>query len=330
MMKFSTGGNDEKNMDKGTRALTLRHSLQSQGIAAGPTARRGVTKRPAPATRMAAVIPQQPPTARANPPQQAAPAPEGKGTRRSFAWWIFLLLILGGAGLYYFNPGIFSTIDLSFLTTASPTPPPATVTLTFTPEPSASPSPAPTETSTQTLPPPTATQTQAAALPLPTATPSPTLTVTATSTLTPTSTPVPEPTVQYPEGQHFTLFYNESSFHLLSQGTLPRTLSGFIFERLDGGGKPLPNVFGGWLWQKEFQDIRGGYCVTIKIYGNRAPYLDPRECKRGYLNIIQIRDDDEQIFWTALENSPQFRVLWKDEEVARCEMEAGICEVYIP
>jgi hypothetical protein len=243
-----------------------------------------------------------------------------------------LFLILAGAGLYYFNPGIFSSIDLSFLATTSPTPLPPTVTPTFTPEPSASPSPAPTETSVPTLPPPTVTQAEVAAPPLPTETPTPTLTitVTATTTLTPTSTPVPEPTVKYPEGQHFTLIYNESSFHMLSQGTLPRTLSGFIFERLDGSGKPLPNVFGGWVWQKEFQDIRGGYCVTIKIYGNTVPYLDPRECKRGYLNIIQIRDDDEQIFWTALENSPQFRVLWKDEEVARCEMSEGICEVYIP
>ncbi len=300
--------------------------------------RRGVTKRPAPATRMAAVLPQQPPTVRANPPQQpapviqVAPAPTSKETRRSFPWWIFLFLILAGAGLYYFNPGIFSSIDLSFLATTSPTPLPPTVTPTFTPEPSASPSPAPTETSVPTLPPPTVTQAEVAAPPLPTETPTPTLTitVTATTTLTPTSTPVPEPTVKYPEGQHFTLIYNESSFHMLSQGTLPRTLSGFIFERLDGSGKPLPNVFGGWVWQKEFQDIRGGYCVTIKIYGNTVPYLDPRECKRGYLNIIQIRDDDEQIFWTVLENSSQFRVLWKDEEVARCEMDAGVCEVYIP
>ncbi|MFZ5880281.1 MAG: hypothetical protein ACOY0R_12995, partial [Chloroflexota bacterium] len=164
-----------------------------------------------------------------------------------------------------------------------------------------------------------------------TATASPTTEFTATSSLTPTFTPAPQPTVLYPDGQRFTLFYNESSFVLLSQGTLPRSMSGFAFERLDADGKPLPNYFGGWSWQGEFEEIRAGYCVMLKVYGNTVPYLDPRECKRGYLNVLQFRNaDDAQIFWTALEGSPQFRVLWKDDEVARCEIGAGSCEVYIP
>jgi len=298
---------------------------------------RGVTRRALPPTRMAAEPqpategpPRQPPPKSA-PVKAVAPAPQPQETRRTSPLWGFLVLLLIGAAFWYFNPGLFASVNLPFLATASPTPLPPTATLRVTIEPSPSSSPSPTETSVPTLP-PTATLAEVA-IPFATETVTPTISLTPASTLTliPTYTPVPEPTVKYPEGQHFTLFYNESSFVLLSQGTLPRTMSGFGFERLDDNGKSMPNFFGGWNWQGEFEEIRGGYCVTLKIYGNSVPYLDPRECKRGYLNVIQFRDnDDEQIFWTVQENSPQFRVLWKDEEVARCEMDAGVCEVYIP
>lgn len=297
--------------------------------------RRGVPKKPAPATRMAAVIPE--PAVKANkrqpPPEpQAAPAPQPI-KRRAFPWGFLLVIILAGAGgLWYARPDLFASLPLPLLATASPTPPPPTATLTLTLEPTETPSAIPpTETSAPTLTlTPVPTQTEAAT-PLPSATASPTAEFTATSTSLPTSTPVPAATVKYPDGQRFTLFYNESSFVLLSQGTLPRSMSGFAFERLDDNGKALPNYFGGWNWQGEFEEIRGGYCVMLKIYGNTVPYLDPRECKRGYLNVLQFRNaDDEQIFWTPLENSHQFRVLWKDEEIARCETDAGVCEVYVP
>lgn len=299
--------------------------------------RRGVPKKPAPATRMAAVIPES--AVKANkrerqPEPQAAPAPQPV-RRRSFPWFFLLILVLAGVGgLWYTRPDLFASLTLPLLATASPTPPPPTATLTQTLEPTSTPSAIPpTETATsaptRTLT-PVPTQTEAVA-PLPTGTSTPTAEFTATSTSLPTSTPVPAATVKYPDGQRFTLFYNESSFVLLSQGTLPRSMSGFAFERLDDNGKALPNYFGGWNWQGEFEEIRGGYCVMLKIYGNTVPYLDPRECKRGYLNVLQFRNaDDEQIFWTPLENSHQFRVLWKDEEIARCETDAGVCEVYVP
>jgi serine/threonine protein kinase len=306
--------------------------------------RRGVPKKPVPATRMAAVIPeppagakqkQRPPAYPANPVPQAAPA-QRQEKRRSFPWWLVLFLLLAGAGgTWFYRPDLLASIPLPVFAATSPTPPLPTATQTLTPAPSPSPSLLPpTETSAPTLtstPAPTRTVTSPP-LPTGTGTASPTTEFTATNTNTsmPTFTPAPGPTVKYPDGQHFTLFYNESSFVLLSQGTLPRTMSGFIFERLDSDGKPMPNYFGGWVWQGEFDEIRGGYCVTLKIYGNAIPYLDPRECKRGYLNVIQVRDDDQQIFWTALDNSHQFRVLWKDEEVGRCETDAGVCDVYIP
>lgn len=307
--------------------------------------RRGVPKKPVPATRMAAIIPES--KARAKSPKQEAPAPRPevvpiapppepkRAKRRTFPWGLFFLFLFAGAGagIWYYRPDLVASVPLPvFLVTVSPTPPLPSSTPTLPPEATPTPTLAPwTATSLPTLTPaPTSTQASTPS-PLPSETATPTIEISPTATAAPSSTPAPQPTVLYPDGQRFTLFYNESSFVLLSQGTLPRSMSGFAFERLDVDGKPLPNYFGGWNWQGEFEEIRAGYCVMLKVYGNTVPYLDPRECKRGYLNVLQFRNaDDAQIFWTALEGSPQFRVLWKDEEVARCEIGAGSCEVYIP
>ncbi len=326
---------------------TIHHS--STSIA--ELTQRGVTRQAAPATRMAARP--QPATVRATegpplrPPPgpdpikaaESAPLPQGIRRTTTSPLWGLLVLVLIGTAFLYFNPKMFASINLPFLSTATSTPLPPTATANPAPTLTATTAPTsiPTETSAPTLA-PSATSEAVIVPPLVTTeTATPTLTPTSTSTptsppsLTPTLTPTAVATVKYPDGQHFTLFYNESSFVMLSRADLPRTMSGFIFERLDDNGKPMSSSFGGWNWQGEFDEIRGGYCVTLKIYGNSVPYLDPRDCKRGYLNVIQFRNaNDEQIFWTVVENSPQFRVLWKDEEVARCEMDAGGCEVYIP
>jgi hypothetical protein len=43
-----------------------------------------------------------------------------------------------------------------------------------------------------------------------------------------------------------------------------------------------------------------------------------------------MEEHPELFFWIQKEGSTQFRVLWLDEEVARCEISAGTCEMYIP
>lgn len=40
--------------------------------------------------------------------------------------------------------------------------------------------------------------------------------------------------------------------------------------------------------------------------------------------------NDPGIFWTAEEGSTLFRVLWREEELVRCEIAVGTCEVYLP
>lgn len=100
---------------------TIHHS--STSIA--ELTQRGVTRRAAPATRMAAKP--QPATVQANePPRQAPPepapvkaaesAPLPQETRRATAspLWGFLVLILMGAAFLYFNPGMLASLNLPF------------------------------------------------------------------------------------------------------------------------------------------------------------------------------------------------------------------------
>ncbi len=151
------------------------------------------------------------------------------------------------------------------------------------------------------------------------------------------ASPVPPliipPTVKYRDGNNLTLFWNVTSFHMLNRSTQPRSLSGFSFERLEAGDKPTDR-FAGNLWENLKTDyISSKYCVSIKIYNYEdPPYIDPPDCHGGYLSIIQPRKEEDKnlFFWNPKEGSTQFRVLWVGEEVARCEISAGTCEVYIP
>lgn len=152
----------------------------------------------------------------------------------------------------------------------------------------------------------------------------------------PTITPVPfsptlstAPTVKYPDGNHFTVFYNVSSFYLLNRSTVIRSASGFSFERLNNNGA-TQNLFEGWRWEEYFGDSQPGRCLRIEIWEAETPYLQPLECNNRFLSTLQPADYSPLIFWTPKTDSTQFRVLWMDEEVARCEISAGVCDFYVP
>jgi hypothetical protein len=63
---------------------------------------------------------------------------------------------------------------------------------------------------------------------------------------------------------------------------------------------------------------------------NSPPYLDPSECNDTYASSLTYERDAEVIFWTAHTNSEQFRVLWQDLEVGRCDIASGSCELRVP
>ena len=260
-----------------------------------------------------------------------------------------LFLLLGIGGWYLSNGGIFPT-KIFPASSSTPTHLPSTdvpaqptqsvISASATPPPSA-----PPVTPTKTRVSATSTQVEITATMAITSTtamtttelpPSATIDPSITFTSAPTSTSAPisgVPTIRYPNGFHFTLFWNDTSFHLLNRASEKRSMSPFKFERLDVNGQPTDS-FSGYLWENnKFTTIPPKTCVSIKIYGdNDPPYISPPDCQRGYISIVQPRKDEDRMlfFWNPKEGSTQFRVLWMGEEVARCEISAEVCEVYIP
>lgn len=241
----------------------------------------------------------------------------GVPRKRNFRLPILLLLIalIGIGGFYLWKSG-FNPMSLL------PAAPAWTVTPQSSPEP---------DLPTQTVPAPTdipPSPTAELAQPTNTAEPTP------TSTVEPSPTVNAEPTVKYSDGNHYTLFYNETSFFMLNRSFGRRSISGFVFERLDLDGQPMKDIFRGFQWEnKNYDYLPHDFCVNITIYGDQEPpYLNPSGCLGGIITTIQPRFDrpGELLFWTPKEGSAQFRVLWLDEEVARCDIASIECDVFIP
>ena len=228
-----------------------------------------------------------------------------KQNRKPWLWVVALLVFLG-IGAFLFAQGRFKPQAIPPASAESPT-------LQPSPEPSLLPSPSPTSTSA----------------PAPTATLIP---------FTPTHEPTPEaivtPTTRYPEGSHYTLFYNETSFYMMNRSYETRSISGFTFERIDTQGLPFKDHFEAHLWETpDFDHLPRNFCLNITVYGDQdPPYLNPPDCWAGVIKTIQARFDRpfDVLFWTPKEGSTHFRVNWLKEEVALCEIAAEVCEVYIP
>jgi hypothetical protein len=140
------------------------------------------------------------------------------------------------------------------------------------------------------------------------------------------------PTVQYPDGKLFTLYYDDTSFYMLNRSDTKIPINLVAFERLSNDDIPL-NRFNGASWAEFYAYSKPGKCVALEIIGSE-PYLQPQECgKNTFLSLRTPNPDDSTIFWTAQEGSSQFRLLWneggEDKEAARCEISTGTCEVFL-
>lgn len=142
------------------------------------------------------------------------------------------------------------------------------------------------------------------------------------------------PTVLYPNGKRFVVFYDSNSLYFFnaSQSDLP--INWIAFERLSNADTPS-NRFNGSRWGQFYGTSTPNRCMAIHILDG-GPYLNPSECggSTQYLSLRTPTRDDETVFWTFQDGGHQFRVLWreggKDIEVARCETGAGTCEVFLP
>ena len=209
---------------------------------------------------------------------------------------------------------------------------PAAPIVSTTQSPSSTPVP-PTNTATQTLPP-----SITAFIPTETSTiiPSPTIPLpTATATATNSQLITQVPTIAYPNGRRTVMLYDQTSFNLWNP-TNQRIAIGLIaFEALDSSGNPIFRRFDGFRWTQFYQYVDTGGCVVIEING-QSPWLRPSECRQRN-SVITAPLSDVGIFWLPqpTEALSEFRILWDEEEIARCPLvtesdESLMCEVFIP
>ena len=132
----------------------------------------------------------------------------------------------------------------------------------------------------------------------------------------------------YPNGRRFVIYYDDNSFYLLNTTGSAGAVSSIAFERLDALGVPL-NRFDGWRWSQYYPRIESASCARVEIRGSPS-YLRPAQCNNRYNSTVTASRGGDFVFWTAQESSSQFRVLWNNQEVARCEIAAGVCEVFLP
>jgi hypothetical protein len=100
------------------------------------------------------------------------------------------------------------------------------------------------------------------------------------------------------------------------------------FERLDASDQAL-NSFSGNLWAEYSRSSMVDFCYRVDIIG-AGSYLNPPECGERYLASVHLSPENTSVFWTPQEDSQVFRVLWRGEELTRCQVSAGVCEVNLP
>ncbi len=144
---------------------------------------------------------------------------------------------------------------------------------------------------------------------------------------TPTSTP--PPTVLYPDGNPVQLLYDEYSFYVWNGGDESFRVSNLFFEALNADGASLAYSFDGWRWsQVGFHSVESGKCDAIET--TDAPsVLNPARC-RDYNARVTPNISSNLVFWISHGGATQFRVLWDEEEIGRCEIDRGFCEVRLP
>lgn len=200
----------------------------------------------------------------------------------------------------------------------------ASVTATFSPTSTNTPSPSPTlkpSSTASAIPTYTPTLT-------PTKTGTSTLTPTPTETLTPSQTATLTPTITPTFSRRFLLFYDYNSLYLLNlSGTRLDPLP-LAFERLASDGSVL-NRFDGRTWWVLNTSLGDHWCYGIEIRDSE-PYLRPEDCSGMYAAISLPYRSSTWIFWTYSSEGREFRVLWYEEEIARCLVGSGACEFYLP
>ena len=244
---------------------------------------------------------------------------------RRFVWLpltIFLLLLIGAGLLIYafvFNP---DGADVSSAADEASSP----VAIADTGQ-ETEPAPTMIERLVGTRPPPAVSQADATDAPtsVPTATPTPSPTVTPS----PTNTPVVPPTVLYPDGRLLRLIYNESGFYVLNLSGSSVLVRNLAFEALDERGAPTSYRFSGIRWAEFYGFIQPEHCNMVELVG--ASQRDrPPSCEEINTTIESIEATNNVVFWLSQGEQSEFRVLWREGEIGRCNIASERCDIYLP
>jgi serine/threonine protein kinase len=141
--------------------------------------------------------------------------------------------------------------------------------------------------------------------------------------------PTPSWTPKYAVGRKMILLWDVNSFYMLQATGYGELIDPLVFERLDANGQPVER-FSGKLWAEFHSSTLRDWCMRLIIGGASGPALDPPQCKSQYLATRWPQPGETILFWTPKEGSHLFRVLWGRDELQRCEISAGTCEVYLP
>lgn len=299
----------------------------------------------------AAAVDHTPPETGADNLVRLTPPPSSGATRRrearSFAQWlalggiavlVFLVLAAGTFLLLPRTEGATPTTEAAAVAVATETRteeaggPPPTMTATSRPLPTITPSatdspvdarptgsvePAPTETATVASP----TTLAPSETPLPDPTdvrPSPTA-----------PQPSPEPTIAFPDGHELTLTYNAHSFYLHNPSSRRLSLAPIRFEALDESGTPRPYALSGSVWTRFYPFIEADSCVRVEPWGGADDFLYPAFCT-NYNASHRPQPAANDLFWIQRPDAHLFRVLWEEEEVARCPLADNTCTIFVP
>jgi serine/threonine protein kinase len=163
-------------------------------------------------------------------------------------------------------------------------------------------------------------------------------TVAATANGTPLSPPVagatdgvveaPAPTSTLPAGHALIFYYDPNRFVVWNPGSQDIAIGALALETLDANGQPLPYRFSGGRWAGFFPELQPGKCNRIEVLFSENT-LQPPQCQ-GYNAILTPQAGEDDVFWTGHEGTAEFRVLWNDQEVGRCPLSGGECQVTLP
>jgi len=138
------------------------------------------------------------------------------------------------------------------------------------------------------------------------------------------------PSTPLQDGDYHEAYYDDTAFYFRNLSGVDRPIAPIAFERLHNNGRVLDR-FEGWRWSEIYPTHEEGLCVVIEII-NFEDHLDPEECEDRHVitRTPTLEEGEDYIFWTQEGGSKEFRVLWNDVEVARCEIDEGFCEIYLP